>query len=409
MFENIKKFLLAQKAELMRLDEAEGFKRREDRGFDFSLTDKDTGVRRGMREILYDNTIAWIGSEMKGVLFKEALSLNQPGVLHEETLTTGIATFTTALLPAVRRIYSRLLAMELISVQPLSGPSGYMYWLDHLYGTNKGTVHIGDRLDKEQEKTFADSSEKGAISEVNFQLKKKLVETEIKKLKAIWTLESQQDLSSQWKLDLWGELQPQVIDEIAREIDQKIMVALLAGNGAGNTDWNANGYLTDDKTTIEKRAYRETLYEAVAESASKIFKKKYVYPNWLLMDGDTFTRIAKLERFTADPTTTPDQQSMIGWRYEGILAGKYKVYVDPWFTANKILMGFRGADWKYAVGYYAPYIPVFLSEEYIVNDDFTQRARGAMSRYAYGVIPESEASGADEKNNGLATVSITQS
>jgi hypothetical protein len=405
--ENIKRFLVAQKAEMKRLDEAEGLSAREERGFDFSLVDKETGVRKGGREILYDNTINWLLSEQNGILFKESLALGQKGVLNESTLSTAISTFTTSLLPAVRRIYSRLLAMELISVQPLAGPSGYIYYLDHLYGTTGGGATAGQRLDEYSNSGYADSTEAGTIREINFQLKSKLVETEIKKLKAVWTLESSQDLSSQWKLDLWSELQPQLIDEIIREIDAKILAALLAGAGAGNTNWNANGYLGDDKSTIERRAYRETLYEAIEESAGKVFKKKFVRPNWLVMDGDTFTRLTKLERWSADPSTTPDQQSMIGWRYEGTLAGKYKVYVDPWFTANKILMGFRGADWKYAVGFYSPYVPVFLSEEYIVNDDFSQRARGAMSRYAYGIIPEAHTG--STVNNGLATVTITSS
>jgi hypothetical protein len=406
MFENIKKFLVAQKAEMMRLDKAEGLTTREDRGFDFSLTNKETGVRKGMREMLYDNTINWLASEAQGVLFKETLALSQPGMLKEDTLTTGISTFTTSLLPAVRRIYSRLLAMELITVQPLTGPSGYIYFLDHLYGTNGGGATAGTRLDKYHHSAYADSDEQGTIRDINFQLKSKLVETEIKKLKATWSLEAAQDLNSQWKLDLWSELQPQVIDEIAREIDAKIIAALLAGAGAGDTEWNANGYLSDDKTTTDRRAYRETLYEAIEDSATLIFNQKFVRPNWLLMDGDTFSRLSKLEKFNADPSVTPDMQSMIGWRYEGTLAGKYKVYVDPWFTANKILLGFRGNDWKYACGFYAPYVPVFLSEEYIVSDDFTQRARGAMSRYAYGVLPESTT---DAKNYGLATVTITQS
>jgi hypothetical protein len=411
VFEKVTNFLNKQKQEMLRLDEAEGLRKREESGQDFSLTEKTSGRKVGMREILYNNTIQWIMSESSGMLFPEFFRLSQDGVLNEETLQTNIAAFTTSLLPAVRRIYSRLMAMELVTVQPLTGPSGYLYYIDHLAGATAGEFTANDRLDKagtggSPAKTYSDSSEKGTINDVKFQLKKLLISTETKKLKAGWSMEAQQDLASQWKLDVWSELQPAVIDEITREIDRKIIDALVAGVGAGNTNWNANGYLTDDKTTTDRRAYRETLYEAICDSAAKIFKKRYLYPNWLLMNGDTFARLAKLEKFNADPTITPDQQAMIGWRYEGTLAGKYKIFVDPWFTDNKILMGFRGMDWKYACGYYSPYIPIFLSEEYTVNDDFTQRARGAMSRYAYGVLPESDT---DPLNYGLATVTITQS
>ena len=405
MFENIRTFLEAQKKELMRLDEAEGYRKREESGKDFSIV--SGGQRKGLREILYENTINWITGEGQKVLFNEFQVLSQPGVLNEATLSTNIATFTTSLLPAVRRIYSRLLAMELVSVQPLSGPSGYIYYIDHKYGTDKGTITAGQRVDLYQDSSYSNAGEAGTISEINVELTSKLVSTTSKKLKAIWTLESQQDLSSQWKLDVWGELQPVLVDQIAREIDRLIINALYAGAGAGNVNWNANGYLADDKSTWEKRAYRETLYEAICEAAALVYKKRFITPNWLLMGVDTFTRLQKLEKFTADPTIKPDQTAGVGWRYEGTLANKYSVYVDPWITAEKILLGFRGADWKYAVGYYAPYIPLFLSEEYIVNDDFSQRARGAMSRYAYGILPE--AASASTTTNGLATVTITAS
>ena len=409
LFENVNSFLAKQKQEMMKLDEAEGQHAREENGRDFAAKDKVTGRIIGMREMLYENTLQWIVSEADGILFPEMFRLAQPGVLKEDTLSTAISTFTTSLLPAVRRIYSRMLAMELVSVQPLSGPSGYIYWLDHTYGTavNTNQPTKGDRLDQKVWKDYSNSSEKGTIRDIDFQLKSLAIVAGTKKLKAGWTKEIQQDLASQWKLDIWGELQPQVIDQIGREIDRQILAALLAGAGAGNVDWNANGYLTEDaKYTFMKKQYDETIYNAIADAAVKIYKRKYIQPNWLIMNADTFVRFEKLDRFTADPNLTPDQNSQIGWRYEGILAGKYKVYVDPLFDDNVILLGYRGADWKYACGYYAPYIPVFLSEEYLVDGDFSQRARGAMTRYKAGVVPESDS---DPLNYGLATVTITQS
>jgi hypothetical protein len=370
------------------------------------LFDSETGKRRGMREILYDNTVKWLLSESRGLLFQEFVLLNQPGTINEDTLSTSFSAFTTALLPAVRRIYARLMAMELVSVQPLPGPTGYVYFIDHTYALSSGGATANQRLDKYSHSAYSNSSEQGTIRDINFSLKKLLIETGTKKLKANWTLEAQQDLNSQWKLDLWAELMPELTQQIAREIDDEIMLALLAGAGAGNVDWNTNGYLSDDKSTWERKQYDQTLYNAIADASNYIWKQKKMQPNYLVMDSDIFTRISKLEKFNADPNITPDQQTQIGWRYEGVLAGKYKVYVNPDFTANKILLGIKGADWKYACGYYAPYIPVFLSEEYIVSNDFTQRARGAMTRYKAGVVPESET---DPLNYGLATVTLTSS
>ena len=71
-----------------------------------------------LRESIYDNTLAWIRSEAEDILEQDFRKLSYPGVISEDTLSTAIATFTTSLLPAVRRIYASLIAMDLVSVQP---------------------------------------------------------------------------------------------------------------------------------------------------------------------------------------------------------------------------------------------------------------------------------------------------
>jgi hypothetical protein len=406
MFPKIERFLRLQKAEMMRLDKDEGLQAREDKGYDFSMPDPETGVKRGLREVLYENMIQWLLQDGRKILAKEFGELEQtPGALKEETLTTSFSAYTTALLPLVRRIYARLMALELVSVQPLSGPTGHLYWLDHLFGSNVGSVHTGDRMDLEQEKTFADSSEKGVISEMNFRLQKKLIQTETKKLQSVWTLEAGQDLKSQLGLDMWGELLPKLADEIMREIDSKLVAELLA-QVAFNVDWSKTGFLPGDTTTKERKAYRKTIYEAIVEAGSRIFKRKFVYPNWLLMNAETFNYFAKLEKLVTFPGTDQNKPIEMGWAYKGTLDQKYRVYVNPWFTDNKVLMGFRSNDWRYAVGYYAPFIPLLVSDEFCIGGDFSQRARGVMSRYAFGAIGDDASDG---KNYGLASVTLTES
>ena len=95
--------------------------------------------------------------------------------------------------------------------------------------------------------------------------------------------------------------------------------------------------------------------------------------------------------------------------YVGTLNGLYKVYIDPFFVKDKILMGCRPESWKYAVGYFAPYIPLFISDKYINGTDFSQLIQGCMSRYAYGIIPEAATGGDALINNGLATITVSSS
>jgi len=405
-------FLENQKKRLLEMDGGDPgnyyLNDRELRGFDYVQEHEESGAKRGVRQVIYDNTIAWMLSKRgRESLRLEFAELSQEGAISEDTLTTAIATFTTSLLPMVRRIYSSLIAMDLVSVQPLSGPTGYIYWLDHIFtsthaadGITGGTT----RLDQVKPSTYSDSSEQGTIREIQLRLQKLLIEVGTKKLKGDWTIEAEQDFNSQWRLNLENELMPAIGDEITREIDSLLLTALL-GAVASNTNWNASGYLSGDTTTLYRKAYDATLWDAIVDANTNIYNAFYLNANWLVMNGTTYARLQKLEQYNADPLVA-GEQAMTYRRYVGVLANQYKVYVDPWFTANTILMGVRGPDWKRAVGYYAPYIPLFMSDRYIINDDFTQFARGAMTRYAYGFLPHTPTG---TTNNGLAKITITSS
>jgi hypothetical protein len=410
--QRIKGFLENQKKRLLTMDggDPDNFylNQREMSGFDQVQENEETGEKRGVREVIYDNTINWMTSRQgQASLRNDFARLSQEKAISEDTLTTAIATFTTSLLPMVRRIYSSLIAMDLVSVQPLAGPSGYIYWLDHIFTSTHSADSITaatTRLDQVSASTYADSSEQGTIREIQLRLQRLLIEVETKKLKGDWSIEAEQDLSSQWKLNLENELMPAIGDEIVREIDNKIITALL-GAVASNVNWNSAGYLAGDSSTLFRKAYDATLWDAIVDANANIFGNFYLNANWLVMNGATFARIQKLDNYIADPQVSNEQATTYR-RYEGVLAAQYKVYVDPWFTSNTILVGVRSTDWKRAVGYYAPYIPLFMSDKYIINDDFTQFARGAMTRYAYGFLPHTPAG---STNNGLATVTITSS
>ena len=388
-------FLEKQKAHNIQLDEAEGKLDRERDGRDYPK----------LREQLYDNTIKWIKDESRDTLKGDIAKL-EGAELNEDTLSTDISTFTTALLPAVRRIYNKLIAMDLVSVQPMNGPTGRIYFMDHKFGTTGGGATEGQRLDQYRHDAYTDSSEKGAIREINFSLTSKTITAITQKVKAEWTIEAEQDLRSQYGHNLESELMPRTVDEIVRNVDGKIITALLAGV-AHNVNWNSNGALTNDLLyTAHQKASNATLFDSILEANNEVFKVKHRNCNWMVLHPDNYLRVAKLEQFNVDPLAQENMGNM-GRRYVGNLSGgMFKVYVDPDFNSNKIMLGFKGDNWQYAVGYYAPYIPLFTSAKYMINDDFTQFAKGAMTRYAYGIIPETSVG---TTNNGLATVTITAS
>src|SRR4051812_3170284 len=60
------------------------------------------------------------------------------------TDTSDIAQFKRISIPLVRRIYPQLIANKIVSVQPLLGPTGLVYYLRFRYSTNKGATRGAD-------------------------------------------------------------------------------------------------------------------------------------------------------------------------------------------------------------------------------------------------------------------------
>jgi hypothetical protein len=74
-----------------------------------------------------------------------AVLLENQRLMNETSTDTGdIAQFKRISIPLVRRIYPQLIANKVVSVQPLLGPTGLVYYLRFRYSTNKGSVRGAD-------------------------------------------------------------------------------------------------------------------------------------------------------------------------------------------------------------------------------------------------------------------------
>ena len=77
-------------------------------------------------------------------------------MLNEVTLDSSAGRFDTVAFPMVRRIFSRLLANEIVSVQPLALPSGLLFYMDARVSTNK--VAPANTANGQAGSTFATTS-----------------------------------------------------------------------------------------------------------------------------------------------------------------------------------------------------------------------------------------------------------
>lgn len=70
-----------------------------------------------------------------------AVLLENQLLVNEQSTDTGdIAQFKRISIPLVRRIYPQLIANKIVSVQPLLGPTGLVYYLRFRYSSNKGST-----------------------------------------------------------------------------------------------------------------------------------------------------------------------------------------------------------------------------------------------------------------------------
>jgi hypothetical protein len=77
-----------------------------------------------------------LGGAMKSNI-AQLLESQASHMLNEVTLDSSAGRFDTVAFPMVRRIFSRLLANEIVSVQPLALPSGLLFYMDARVSTDK--------------------------------------------------------------------------------------------------------------------------------------------------------------------------------------------------------------------------------------------------------------------------------
>jgi|GEM_PF-329431 len=99
-----------------------------------------TGLLRGLGGTARENMSMLLENQAAQML-REANSLSTGGA--SGTSSGDIRGFTNIAFPIVRRVFGGLVANELVSIQPMSLPSGLLFYLDYTYGSDVG----GDSAD----------------------------------------------------------------------------------------------------------------------------------------------------------------------------------------------------------------------------------------------------------------------
>jgi hypothetical protein len=86
-----------------------------------------TGLLRGMGDVNRENMATMLENQAAQVL-RESSTMGD----------NNVGGFSNIAFPIVRRVFGGLIANELVSIQPMSLPSGLLFYLDYTYGSNQG-------------------------------------------------------------------------------------------------------------------------------------------------------------------------------------------------------------------------------------------------------------------------------
>jgi hypothetical protein len=230
------------------------------------------------------------------------------------------------------------------------------------------------------------------IPEINVQMQSQAITAKTKKLKAVWTPEFAQDLAAYQNIDAEAELTNIMSEYISMEIDMEILDMLITDAAAGTEYWSAENNQVWDGSAFANATsgfyntqggWFQTLGTKMQKLSNKIHQLTLRGgANFLVTSPTVATILESIPGFASTSNgDTAVGEYAFGVQKIGTINNRYKVYKNPYFTDNLILMGYRGSQFLETGAVFAPYIPLIMTPLVYDPETFTPR-KGLMTRYA---------------------------
>ena len=235
------------------------------------------------------------------------------------------------------------------------------------------------------------------IPTINIQLKSDAIVAKTRKLKAQWTPELAQDLNAYQNIDAEAELTGLLSQYIAMEIDLEILSMLTEEaatvgywSATNNEVWNGSSFVQTSTSTggfyNTQGGWFQTLGTVIQSVSNKILQKTLRgQANFLVISPNVATIMQSIPGYASDAGADLEKVFNFGSQKIGTLNSRYKVYVNPYFSNNVILMGYKGAQFLESGAVYAPYVPLLMTPLVYDPNTFTPR-KGIMTRYAKKMV-----------------------
>ena len=236
---------------------------------------------------------------------------------------------------------------------------------------------------------YRDLEFEAALGEVSFELDSVTISVTERKLRAQWSPEMAQDVSAFHNIDAEAELTAILSEEIAAEIDREILRDLRKA-AAWRLRWDWNGWKRAASgggfNAYTQKDWNQTLITAINQISAQIFKSTLRGgANWIVCSAEVSAIFDDLQYFHVSNANPEEDQYNMGIEKIGTLQGRYKVYRDPYFPANKVLIGHKGSSMLDTGYVYAPYVPLQLTPT-MYNPFTFAPIKGIMTRYATKVL-----------------------
>jgi len=368
--------------------------------------------------------------------------------------SSPVAGFDPVLISLIRRSMPNLVAYDLAGVQPMNGPTGLIFAMRSRYnaqgtgnaealfdeantafsgqsdefnfnqyntgtavgmgttaqrGTNPGllnpesgqaldTYSVGQGMGTAQAEALGTGSD--AFNEMAFSIEKVTVTAKSRALKAEYSLELAQDLKAIHGLNAEAELANILSTEILAEINREVIRTIyrvaesgaqqnVATNGVFDLDVDSNG-----RWSVEK--FKGLIFQIERDANAIAQRTRRGKGNMILCSADVASALTMAGVLDYTPALNANLNvDDTGNTFAGVLAGKYRVYIDP-FSANLpnstgtqyYVVGYKGSSPYDAGLFYCPYVPLQMVRA--VGENTFQPKIGFKTRYGIVANPFAE-------------------
>jgi len=380
---------------------------------------------------------------------KDRSVLNEVSDAGPTNVAGGVQNFDPILISLVRRALPNLIAYDVAGVQPMTGPTGLIFAMRARYANQTGseafyneanttftgqTSANGPFNNYGFAGTYATDTSNTAISneaanafttgiglqtavaeqlgadgansfqQMAFSIEKVTVTAQSRALKAEYSLELAQDLKAIHGLDAETELSnilsTEILAEINREVIRTIYSSAVLGAQYGTTTAGYFDLDTDSNGRWSVERFKGLIFQ-IERDANVIAKQtRRGKGNVLIVSSDVASAMAMAGVLSYTPALQADLQvDDTGNTFAGLLHGRIKVYIDPYFggyAANQelVTVGYKGSSPYDAGLFYCPYVPLQMVR---AVDQFTFQPKiGFKTRY--GMVANPFAQGLTQGN-----------